>query len=47
MAKPIVQFSAVAYDVNGYQGLRPQLIKKDGVVDLDLCREIVNEHQDR
>lgn len=46
MAKPIMQFNAVAYDLGeDKKGLRPQLVAKDAVVDIDLCREVVNERR--
>ena len=43
MAKPIIKFSAVAYDIGGKRGYRPQLEAQDGKYDLDLCTEVVNE----
>ena len=43
MAKPVLKFTAVAYDVNGHKGYRPQLEQQNPVSDLDFCREIVTE----
>jgi len=47
MAKPIIKFSAVPYQVgSGTQirtGLRPQLEAQNGLYDLDFCKEVVNE----
>ena len=43
MAKPVLKFTAVAYDVNGYTGYRPQLEQQKPVSDLDFCREVVTE----
>jgi len=47
MAKPVIKFSAVAYQVGtGTQirtGYRPQLEAQDGRYDLDFCKEVVTE----
>ena len=43
MAKPVIQFSAVAYNINGKTGYRPQLGAQDGVYDRDFCQEVVTE----
>ena len=43
MAKPVLKFTAVAYDVNGHTGYRPQLEQQKSVADLDFCREVVTE----
>ena len=43
MAKPVLKFTAVAYDVNGHKGYRPQLEQQNPVSDLDFCREVVTE----
>lgn len=43
MAKPVIKFSAVAYDIGGKQGYRPQLESQGGIYDLDFCTEVVNE----
>lgn len=43
MAKPTIKFNAVAYDLNGKTGHRPQLESADGVYDLDFCEEVVKE----
>ena len=43
MGKPTIKFNAVAFDVNGYTGYRPQLESQEGVMDLDFCKEVVNE----
>ena len=41
MAKPILKFDAVAFEVNGHTGYRPQLVQQNLVADLDFCREVV------
>ena len=41
MAKPVIKFDTVAYDIGGHTGYRPQLEAQDGKYDLDFCREVV------
>ena len=43
MAKPVIKFSAVPYEIGGKKGLRPQLEAQSPVADIDFCTEIVNE----
>ena len=43
MAKPVIKFDAVAYNLDGKTGYRPQLEAQSGVYDLDFCKEVVNE----
>ena len=43
MAKPTIKFDAVAYNINGYTGYRPQLEAQIGIYDLDFCKEVVTE----
>lgn len=43
MAKPIIKFSVVPYEVGDHKGYRPVIETKDGVFDLDFCTEVVNE----
>ena len=43
MAKSVIKFSAVPYEIGGKKGLRPQLEAQPGVYDLDFCTEVVNE----
>ena len=45
MAKPVIKFSAVPYEIGGKKGLRPQLEAQPPVADLDFCTEIVNERR--
>ena len=43
MAKPVIKFDTVAYEIGGHAGYRPQLLPQDGRFDLDFCREVVGE----
>ena len=43
MAKPILKFTAVPYEIGDFKGYRPQLEAQQQVSDLDFCREVVTE----
>ena len=43
MAKPILKFTAVPYEIGDFKGYRPQLEAQNPVSDLDFCREVVTE----
>ena len=43
MAKTIVKFTTVPYDVNGHTGYRPQLEPTAAISDMDFCEEVVKE----
>ena len=43
MAKPILKFTAVPYEIGEFKGYRPQLEAQQQVSDLDFCREVVTE----
>lgn len=43
MAKPILKFAAVPYEIGEFKGYRPQLEAQQQVSDLDFCREVVTE----
>ena len=43
MAKPILKFTAVPYEIGQFKGYRPQLESQQQVSDLDFCREVVTE----
>ena len=43
MAKPILKFTAVPYEIGEFKGYRPQLEAQQQVADLDFCREVVTE----
>ena len=43
MAKPVLKFTAVPYEIGEFKGYRPQLEAQQQVADLDFCREVVTE----
>ena len=43
MAKPVLKFTAVPYEIGDFKGYRPQLEPQNPVSDLDFCREVVTE----
>ena len=43
MAKPVLKFTAVPYEIGNHTGYRPQLEQQKPVSDLDFCREVVTE----